>query len=36
MYSDNLEDSQNVFMTTTNPYGEEYDHYFRSPLTMRS
>ena len=27
--------NQNVFMGSSNEYGEENDHYFRSPITMK-
>ncbi len=43
LFSDTLSEAnqeeknnQNVFMAGMNPYGEENDHYFRSPLTMRA
>ena len=42
MFSDTLtstdheKNSQNIFMAGSNVYGEENDHYFRSPITMRA
>jgi hypothetical protein len=41
MFSDTLsladqdKNDQNAYMGESNPYGEENDHYFRSPMTMR-
>jgi hypothetical protein len=42
MFSDTLnstdheKNSENMFMSGSNPYGEENDNYFRSPIAMKS